>query len=103
MPMMQRPAVSCVEGGKCWENKYQTFDLKVYVPDNDLDGQTNNYGFRAPLLLVFEEEKQFFRRLRPVGIIARSMCFITILYIPAGCMPVIQLRKTDWRNAIVGR
>ena len=58
MPMMQRPAVSCVEGGKCWENKYQTFDLKVYVPDNDLDGQTNNYGFRAPLLLVFEEEKQ---------------------------------------------
>ena len=58
MPMMQRPAVSFVEGGKCWENKYQTFDLKVYVPDNDLDGQTNNYGFHAPLLLVFEEEKQ---------------------------------------------
>ena len=28
------------------------------MPDNNLDGQVNNYGFRAPLLLVFEEEKQ---------------------------------------------
>ncbi len=58
MPMMERPAVRDVNGGKFWENKYQTFELKVFVPDNDLDGQTNNYTFRAPLLLVFEEEKQ---------------------------------------------
>ena len=58
MPMMERPVVRDISGGKCWENKYQTFELKVFVPDNDLDGQTNNYGFRAPLLLVFEEEKQ---------------------------------------------
>ena len=58
MPMMERPAVRDCKGGKCWEHEFQTFLMKVFVPDNDLDGQTNNYGFRAPLLLVFEEEKQ---------------------------------------------
>ena len=57
MAMMERPEVKAIDGGKCWEHKYQTFELKVFVPDNDLDGQTNNYAFRAPLLLVFEENK----------------------------------------------
>ena len=58
MPMMERPAVRDCDGGRCWENEFPTFLMKVFVPENDLDGQTNNYGFRAPLLLVFEEEKQ---------------------------------------------
>ena len=58
MAMMERPQVKEIEGGKCWEHTFEKFHLKVFVPDNDLDGQTNNYGFRAPLLLVFEEEKQ---------------------------------------------
>ena len=58
MAMMERPAVRDCDGGRCWEHEFQTFLMKVFVPDNDLDGQTNNYGFRAPLLLVFEEEKQ---------------------------------------------
>lgn len=58
MAMMERPVVSDCNGGKCWEHAFDSFTLKVFVPDNDLDGQTNNYGFRAPLLLVFEEEKQ---------------------------------------------
>ncbi|MBO4687220.1 MAG: hypothetical protein J5636_01775 [Clostridiales bacterium] len=58
MPMMERPEVRAIDGGRCWEQKYQTFELKVFVPDNDLDGQTNNYSFRAPLLLVFEENRQ---------------------------------------------
>ena len=58
MPMMERPEVRVCEGGKCWEHVFDSFTMKVFVPDNDLDGQTNNYGFRAPLLLVFEEEKQ---------------------------------------------
>ncbi|MBR4458450.1 MAG: hypothetical protein IKS31_05785 [Clostridia bacterium] len=58
MAMKERPEVRAAEGGRCWEHRFEQFWLKVYVPDNDLDGQTNNYGFRAPLLLVFEEERQ---------------------------------------------
>ena len=79
MPMMQRPAVRDTEGGKCWEHTYERFELKVYVPDNQLDGQTNNYSFRAPLLLVFEENRQdmdsavrFARQSGLAGIAARA-------------------------------
>ncbi len=58
MAMMERPEVRETEGGRCWEHTFDLFGLKVYVPDNDLNGQVNNYGFRAPLLLVFEENRQ---------------------------------------------
>ncbi len=58
MAMKERPQVQDVAGGKAWEYEFDQFYLKAFVPDNDLDGQVNNYGFRAPLLLVFEEEKR---------------------------------------------
>lgn len=59
MAMMEKPRV-CVlaDGGKCWEHTFEKFALKVYVPSSEVDGQTNNYSFRAPLLLVFEEQRQ---------------------------------------------
>ena len=57
MAMKERPPVRDAAGGKCWEHAFDQFFLKVYVPDSSLDGQINNYGFRAPLLLVFEEER----------------------------------------------
>ncbi len=59
MGRMEKPSVYTLEdGGKYWENTYDKFHLKTYIPTNEIDGQTNNYGYRAPLLLVFEENKQ---------------------------------------------
>ena len=59
MAIMERPVVKeLANGGKYWEHEYEKFYLKVYVPKTDIDGQVNNYGFRAPMLLVFEENKQ---------------------------------------------
>ena len=55
MAMMERPLVSTYpDGGKSWGHTYEQFDLKVYVPATIIDGEVNNYTFRAPLLLVFE-------------------------------------------------
>lgn len=59
MAMKQRPTVMTLAGGaKYWEYEYERFYLKAYVPESGIDGQVHNYTFRAPLLLVFEENRQ---------------------------------------------
>ncbi|MBR5057668.1 MAG: hypothetical protein IKX04_03800 [Clostridiales bacterium] len=59
MAMMVRPEVTTYpDGGKSWSNRYDLFELKVYIPATTIDGQVNNYTFRAPMLTVFEEKPQ---------------------------------------------
>ncbi len=59
MAMKERPEVTVnSDGGKSFEHEFEQFYLKAYVPANHLDGQVNNYTFHAPLLLVFEENRQ---------------------------------------------
>ena len=59
MGIMERPLVTkMADGGKYWEHTYEKFYLKAFLPATEIDGQVNNYTFRAPLLLVFEENRQ---------------------------------------------
>lgn len=54
MPQLMEMA----DGSKIWEHQFDSFYAKVYLPKCDLPTEVINYGFMAPYLLVFEEERQ---------------------------------------------
>ena len=57
--MNQMPEViSLSERSKYWEHTFEKFFVKVYLPENDPITDIVNFGFRAPYLLIFEENKQ---------------------------------------------
>ncbi|MCQ2497687.1 MAG: hypothetical protein MJ133_01765 [Lachnospiraceae bacterium] len=58
MGINEKPNVyTLADGSKAFEHTYENFEVKGYVPKNNLKGNINNYGFKAPLLVVLEENK----------------------------------------------
>jgi len=56
--MKEMPQIILLDdGSKIWENKFEKFQVKVYIPKCDLPTDIINYGFITPYLLVFEENK----------------------------------------------
>ena len=45
------------DGSKIWENRFEKFEAKVYLPKCDPITDVINYGFMTPYLLIFEEDK----------------------------------------------
>ena len=98
MAMMERPVVSILaDGGKYWEHEYEKFFLKAYLPANELDGQTLNYGFRAPLLLVFEENRQ--SRDEAVDFAKRSGLAEIAASVDSSVLFVYPTNEGGWENA----
>ncbi len=57
--MKEMPKVILLgDGSKMWGNRFDKFEVKVYIPKCDLPVDVINYGFMTPYLLVFEEEKK---------------------------------------------
>ncbi len=46
------------DGSKYWEHTFEDFHAKIYLPESKPVADIVNFGFRAPYLLVFEENKQ---------------------------------------------
>lgn len=51
------PVVKKLDDGSFWQKKYKSFEVSVYAPYANMNGDILNYGFIAPYLVVFAENK----------------------------------------------
>ena len=51
------PQVATLGSVKCWQHEFDSFRVKVIVPQGALLADIVNFGFNAPYLLVFEEQE----------------------------------------------
>ncbi|MBE5801823.1 MAG: hypothetical protein E7319_05985 [Clostridiales bacterium] len=58
MGMKKMPAIiTLANGAKFWSETFENFKVKVYVPQGDPMAEIVNFGFKAPYLLIFEENE----------------------------------------------
>ncbi len=59
--MKKEPVIVKMEdGSQIWQNRFDRFEAKVYLPKCELLTEVINYGFMTPYLLIFEEKKHTF-------------------------------------------
>ncbi len=58
MGMKHFPEITTLPNGiKCWQHEFDSFRVKVVVPQGAPLAEVINFGFNAPYLLVFEEQE----------------------------------------------
>lgn len=85
------------DGGFAWELSFETFCMKMYVPQSKLPWKIINYGFRAPYLLIFKDD---LRDLNAVKEYADKVGFAQIAAgYACGVAVVSPLPGVTWENA----
>ena len=75
MGMTNFPEIVTVDGLRCWQHAFDSFRVKVCVPEPAPLADIVNFGFDAPYLLIFEETEM---SLQEATAFARTRGFVDI-------------------------